>query len=75
MGLLLITPSVLKYKSFWHFARFIEHYMNLETIKYSQYDLYFRTEVVATTTTQTMIAIATKGESIHELIRLLDRLK
>ena len=29
-------------------SRFIEYFMNLDTIKYSQYDLYFRMEGVAT---------------------------
>ena len=26
------TPSVLKYKSFWHFTRFIEHSLNLDKL-------------------------------------------
>ena len=54
------TLSVLKCKSFWHFTRFIEHslnldkmyvdslniFMNLNTVKYSQNDLYFGTDGV-----------------------------
>ena len=30
--LMRTTPSVLKYKSFWHFTRFIEHSLNLDKL-------------------------------------------
>jgi len=61
--LLVQLLSVLKYKSFWHFTRFIEHSPNLDKLyvqihwtfyesghsKHSQDDLHFRTEGVFST--------------------------